>query len=153
MKRLIYSLTILLLFIISCGKDNGASTNPAGPGGPAAITDMATITQTADRRTLIGRKVEVGATQVEDPVRQYVFWAGVNNAAIPVVRRDKLNGPVTTHVRKGSVVRLSGTIRLVETIPVTDRLWEGIANRPAELNAVKAAIVYIDAEAVTVTTP
>lgn len=150
-KHLLASLAFPLLLVISCGKDNGASNSPTSPA--ATITDMTTITQTADRRSLVGRKVEVGATQVEDPVRQYVFWAGVNNAAIPVVRRDKLNGPVASHVRKGSVVKLSGTIRLVETIPATDRLWEGIANRPNELAAVKAAIVYIDADAVTVTTP
>ena len=71
---------VFLLLLSSCGKDDKAATDPAVAD---AITDYKVILQTADRQTLVGRKVNLDNVPVQTVAGTYIFWAGDTHSAIP----------------------------------------------------------------------
>lgn len=133
----------LLLLLGGCGKDE-----PTTQSGEDLITDIATISNTADRRTLVGKKVDIASAKVQSVVGNYVFWAGEPHTAVPIAREDKMHGTVPEHVRSGDSVRIKGTIRLLENLPDTDPLWDSISND--ERRDILAARVYVAAESVAI---
>src|SRR4051812_31205599 len=116
-------LSLALFLVIGCGHDNAANTTSPEQ---ATITDMSTLTTAADRRKLVGAKVDVPNARAEQVVGTYFFWVGQGHAAVPVVRGDKLKGPVQEHVRAGDTLRITGTVRLLENVPATDPTWDHI---------------------------
>lgn len=148
MKSLAQYTSILafgLLAVVGCGKDDDAKTQPIEQ--QPAITDVRTIADTADKRTLIGRKVEIDNAITQEIVGNYVFWAGETRySAVPVVRQDKIKGGATSPVRVGAVARISGTIRFVESVSAADPMWDKVSEK--EKRDIESAKIYIDAERV-----
>lgn len=138
---------MLILALGGCGKDNSTAGTP-GAVTPTTITDLSTITQAADRRALVGRKVEIPNAQAQQVVGTYVFWAGDTHSAVPVVRLDRMRGPVAEHVKRGAQVGMSGTVRLLSSVSATDPLWTHVNER--ERNDMLGAIVYIAADNVLI---
>ena len=139
-----YGLTAfaLLVLAIGCGKE----VNNQDSG--ATISDIAEISDTADRRSLVGRKVEIASAQVQEVTGNYIFWVGSRNSGVPVAREDKMRGPVTEHVRPGDRAAISGTIRLLETVPQSDLLWDKITD--SEREDMLNSRIYIAADSVRV---
>jgi hypothetical protein len=152
MKKLNYSVTVLALSIFvlfGCGSDDKKEAK--NPTEMPAITDINELANAPDKRSQVGRKVEVESARVQQVVGNYVFWAGEGQPGIPVVRQDKIRGPVTEHVSRGGRVRMNGTVRLLESVAATDPLWDKISE--SEKQAMKNAVVYVDAEKVMVVQP
>lgn len=149
MKRNITSIMAVffsaLLFITACGKDKDNQS-----GVQAALTDIPSIAGAADRRALVGRSVDISNGLVQSVVGNYVFWAGDSTSQIPVVRLDKEASPVIEHVKRGETVRMVGTVRLVESTPANDPMWEQI--NPTERAQITEALVYIAADSVQIVT-
>lgn len=144
-KRRIGLTAIALVFaLIGCGKEDGSGTQAASE----TITDIGVISTTADRRTLVGRKVNIPDAPVSTVVGNYVFWAGDRHSGVPVAREDKMRTPVVEHVRLGDRVRISGTVRLLETVPDSDLLWDKI--NEDEKRDILNARVYIAADSVAI---
>lgn len=136
---------LLALFLtVSCGKDD--TIVQTGP--EASITDINVLASAPDRTTLVGKKVDLSGATVQTVVGTYVFWAGDPHTAIPVVREDRMNGNVTEHVRAGERVRVTGVVRLLETVPSTDKLWDKITDQ--ERRDILSSRVYIAADKVTI---
>lgn len=151
MKKILMTLPLWFLaclFLVSCGKDEGENA-PAVESAPA-ITDLMAIAGSNDRRSLVGRKVEASGASVQGVVGNYFFWAGDLRQQIPVARLDKQRGAATERVEAGFRVKITGTVRLVESLPETDPLWDEINAR--ERTDIKAAIVYIAADPVEIQT-
>ena len=142
--RLGFTAVALLFLILGCGKDNASEVQPA----METITDISVISNTADRRTLVGRQVDIPEAPITSVVGNYLFWAGETHTAVPVVREDKMRGPVTEHVRPGGRAHIKGTVRLLETVPDDDLMWDRIT--PEEKSDILGARVYIAAESVAV---
>lgn len=133
-------------FLSSCGKE-GEQVNPLKE--PAAIKQLSEIQATPDRTTLDNRKVELASVAVGDVVGTYTFWAGDSSIQIPVVRGDRLKGPVEDHVRKGERVSLNGIIKRVPNpIPTKDTQWSSLNDK--ERADIASASIYILAERVSV---
>lgn len=143
------SLAMFAMFAImslsGCGKDETSANQPEVQ---AAITDLNEIASSPDRRALIGRSVQTTNAVVRGVVGNYVFWAGDERNQIPVVRMDKMLGPVTEHVREGSIVKIIGTVRLVETVAESDPMWETVNEN--EKTEVKGAVVYVAGDKIEV---
>lgn len=133
-----------LLTILSCGKDDKGQTPPEAP----TITDIATISNAPDRRALVGSKVDISEASVQSVVGTYVFWAGEPRTGVVVAREDRMRGPVTEHVRAGGRCRITGTVRLLETLPATDLFWDHISD--SERRDILGSQVYIAADTVSV---
>lgn len=140
----------LLVLAVGCGKD---AAKPADDASKPAITDISAVTGAADRRSLVGRRVDISSAPAQQVVGNYVFWSGGVNSAVPVVRMDKIKGPVTEHVKKGDRVRLSGVIRLMSEVPESHKMWEtakgGKISESRRADMI-GAIVYIEADVVQV---
>lgn len=149
MKQLNLKFLYLVLFfvigIVGCGEDKEGKS---GPAAAPAITSLDEITGTADRRELVGRSVSIEDGTVQAVVGNFIFWGGDNHNQIPVVRLDKMAGPVSQHVRAGDKVRIFGTVRLAESVPDSDRMWETVTE--AEKADIKNATVYVAADRVQV---
>jgi hypothetical protein len=132
----------LLVLAVGCGKE--VNNKESG----ATIADVNEISDTADRRSLVGRRVEITSAQVQEVTGNYIFWVGSRNSGVPVAREDKMRGPVTEHVQRGDRVAISGVVRLLETVPQTDLLWDKVNDneRADMLNS----RIYIAAESVRV---
>lgn len=135
-------LSLMVFLVFACGKDE-KKEQPQPP-----IADMSTVTSAPDKRTMVGRRVEIPNAQVQQVVGTYFFWAGEQHSAIPVVRGDKLKGPVKEHVKKGDRVRISGTVRLLENVPAADPMWDKI--NESERRDILAALAYIHADDILV---
>ena len=148
MKTIFHSFifTIAALTMLSgCGKD-GDKTAPVTT--EPALTQLSDIVGAPDRRGLVGRQVDINNAPVQGVVGNYVFWAGEATGQIPVVREDKLKGPITEHVRTGEKIRMVGTIQLVSNIAANDRIWETV--NATEKAQILSATVYIAADSVQV---
>ena len=138
--------TLAAITLLSgCGKD-GDKASPAT--SDPALTQITDIVGAPDRRGLVGRQVDIGNAPVQGVVGNYIFWAGEATGQIPVVREDKLKGPVSEHVRLGEKVRMVGTIQLVSNIASNDRIWEKISE--TEKAQIISATVYVAADSVQV---
>jgi hypothetical protein len=142
-KLLAMSLGTVLL-LAACGKD-GTVVNPITE---PVITDITTIAQTADRRSLVGRKVELSGVTVQSVVGTFVFWTGDPRSGLPAVRLDRMNGTATEHVKRNDRVRITGTVRLLESTSPTDQMWDKI--NEAERRDILGAVVYIAADRVSI---
>ena len=138
--------SVLALFVtLSCGKDDKSTqVNPE----PALITDMSVISNAPDRTALVGKKVDISSATVQSVVGTYLFWAGDPRTAVPVAREDRMHDSVAEHVRAGEHCRITGTVRLLETVPSTDVLWDRINDQ--ERRDLLASRVYIAADKVSV---
>lgn len=137
---------LLVLLVAACGKDKNASQNPTTES--QTITSLDQITQTPNRESLVGRKVEIASVRGQRPTGTYVFWAGEGHDSVPVVRFDRMHGPVSEHVTEGARVRISGTVRDVRNTPDNDPMWDKINDR--ERADIKSAIIYIGADTVQI---
>jgi hypothetical protein len=144
-----------LLMALACGKsnDNTGTDSPAtpAPNGPTTTSLHSTseIASTADKRSLVDRAVDISDAKVQSVVGTYVFWAGEDShTAIPVVRNDRINGPVTEHVKPGEHAAITGRIRLVDATAATDPMWDHISE--SERRDIGDAKVFIAAEKVSV---
>lgn len=130
--------------LMGCGKDGEITTNPAAQ----PVTSIRDVTQAGDRREFIGRSVEISSADAQTVVGNYVFWAGDDHSALPIVRGDKIAGPVTGHVKRGDRVRVTSTVRLLSEVASTHQMWETVSEK--ERQDILGAIVYIDADKVQV---
>ncbi len=133
----------VLLALTGCGKED----NPL-LSGDDTIRDISAIANTADRRELVGKKVDIQDAKVQSVVGNFIFWAGEPHTAVPVARVDKMNGPVNDHVRSGDKVRLVGVVRLLETVEADDKFWESV--NEDEKKDILGARIYIAADNVII---
>ncbi len=149
-RRLGLSAVSVLFVLLGCGKDNGIGTGNGNEtqGGNNTISELTVISSTADKRSLVGRKVSIADAPVDEVVGNYVFWAGDTHSGVPIVREDKMRTPVVEHVRRGDRVRVLGTVRLLESVPVSDLMWDKVNEN--ERRDILAAQVYIAAESVAI---
>ncbi|GEM_PF-4103064 len=138
-------LAMACLFVVSCGRDKEQGASPVQA---PALSSVADIAAAPDRRELVGRSVDITDAHVRGVVGNFFFWVGDERSQIPVVRLDKLRGPVTQHVRQNNSVALVGTVQLTSNIGADDRLWELVNEK--ERREIEAANVYVGAESVTV---
>ena len=152
MKNLFSPLALALacaLVATGCGKDKTKpSDDQVTRETAAAISDVFAIVGAADRRELVGRTVDINDTRVQAVVGNFVFWVGDERNQIPVVRQDKLKGPVLRHVKVGDSVRLGGVVQMSSNIAANDRIWENVNEK--ERRDIEAANVYIGADTVDV---
>jgi hypothetical protein len=134
---------MLGLLLSSCGKDNDKDANKN-----AAITDFASIVQTADRRELVGKTVDLSNVPVDTVVGTYVFWAGEGHSGIPVFRKDRIDNEKVEHVKPKDMVRMNGVIRLAENVEAADPLWKSI--NESEKQDILNAKVFISADRVQI---
>jgi hypothetical protein len=139
-----YAVLALLFVVLGCGKEKGAEPQAA----TETIADLSAISSASDRRALVGRKVDIADAPVSQVVGNYVFWAGDPHSGVPVAREDKMRSPVIEHVRRGDRVRILGVVRLLETVPDSDLLWDTV--NADEKRDIQAAQVYIAAESVAI---
>lgn len=142
----IYALALLLA--IACGKDNndnGNNNNPVTPGG-ADITSYDQIASAHDRTELVGKTVSLDTVPVARVVGTYTFWIGDTGSGIPVVRQDRINGPVSSHVQANHHARVVGTIRLASAVDANDQMWRSINSD--ERRDIENAKVFIRADRV-----
>jgi hypothetical protein len=125
----------------SCGKDDKGATT-------ATVTDINSILQASDRTTFVGQAVNVDNVTVDSVVGTYVFWAGSSHSGVPIFRKDRLEGTATERVQRGDKVRINGTVRLVDTVPATDPLWEMVSVE--EKADIQNAKVFISADKVQI---
>jgi hypothetical protein len=141
---------VALLLAAACGKENDNNNNPVGgggtPGSGAEITRVEQLTSASDRNSLVGKTVTLDSAPVTDVVGTYTFWIGGRNSGIPVVRQDRINGPVTTHVRPGGRARIIGTVRLASAVESGDQMWRSINSD--ERRDIEGAKVFIRADRV-----
>lgn len=140
-----YLLCLLTLGLVGCGEDKNRTSGSTVSPGPA-ITNIGDIAGAADRRELVGRSVSIEDGTVQAVVGFFIFWGGDDHNQIPVVRLDKLAGNETRPVRAGDKVRIYGTVRLVESIPDGDRIWQTVNDN--EKTEIKNATVYVAADRV-----
>ncbi len=146
-KHSIGALILLSLLIAACGKDKDPGQTPP-EAVTTTITDLSTILGTADKRTLVGRKVDISRAQVGRITGFYIFWAGDPHSAVPIARYDKLNAPGTTHpVHEGQHASIAGTIRLPDNVDPNDPIWKTI--NATEKRDITEAQIYIAADRVT----
>ena len=146
-KRFVWVMAILLA--VACGKDNSNNNNnPVTPGGGASpeYTSIQEVLRESDRRNLVGKTVDLRETEVRSVVGTYTFWVGDRFTAIPVVRGDRIAGPVSTHVRPGGRARIRGTLRLVDRVEEGNPMWDKVNEN--ERKEILNAGVYILAEKV-----
>jgi hypothetical protein len=139
-KKIFYVLSLVLL-IAACGKKDENKT-------PPTITDFNQILQASDRTSLVGSPVDVDNVPVDTVVGTYVFWAGSARTGIPVFRADREKGHIKEHVKRGDKVRLTGTMRLIETLSSTDKLWENINEQ--EKQDIQNVKVFLSADQVQI---
>ncbi len=137
------AVSLTLVLAVGCGKD-GEGIAPAKP----AISNIDEITGAADRRSLVGSRVDIPSAPAQAVVGNYVFWAGGANQAVPVVRMDKIKGPVKESVRKGDTVRMSGVVRLTSAVSATAPMWDKIND--SERADINNAIVFIEADTIQI---
>lgn len=139
-------LIALLSLLPGCGEDKSGNNNSASD-----ITSIESIVAEPDRRAIVGRSVSIEEATVTGVVGNYVFWAGDPRNQIPVVRLDKMKGPVSKHVVKDARVRIYGVVRLTEGVSGSDPMWDLI--NETEKAQIQAATIYIAADTVQVTSP
>src|ERR1051325_9518522 len=88
----------LVLLVAGCGKEGTREVT----SDRSTIVDIEDIANAADRRSLVGKNVDIRNAKVQQVVGNYVFWAGDPHTSVPIAREDKMRGPVTHHVKPGS---------------------------------------------------
>lgn len=144
-SRLFYLVCFMALGLAGCGDDKSGQS---GPASAPALTSIDDIAGAPDRRELVGRSVSIEDGTVRAVVGFFIFWGGDEHNQIPVVRLDKMGGAETEPVRAGDKIRIFGTVRLTNSIPDSDRIWETVnENEKADI---KNATVYIAADRVQI---
>ncbi len=142
--KFFYLICFMTLGLAGCGEDKNEQRSP-GSEAPS-ITTIDDITGAPDRRELVGRSVSIEDGTVQAVVGFFIFWGGDDHNQVPVVRLDKMAGGDPQPVKVGDKVRIFGTIRLTESVPESDRMWETVnENEKAEI---RNATVYIAADRV-----
>ncbi len=142
--KFFYLICFMTLGLAGCGEDKNEQRSP-GSEAPS-ITTIDDITGAPDRRELVGRSVSIEDGTVQAVVGFFIFWGGDDHNQVPVVRLDKMAGGDPQPVKVGDNVRIFGTIRLTESVPESDRMWETVnENEKAEI---RNATVYIAADRV-----
>jgi hypothetical protein len=153
-KNRFYGVVAICLFLaLACGKSdsdkNGTGTPTPNPAPDSTLRSTSDIASAADKRSLVDRPVDITDAKVQSVVGTYVFWAGDDtHTAIPVVRIDRINGPVNEHVKSGEHAAITGRIRLVEATSSTDPMWDHIND--SERRDINDAKVFIAADKVKV---
>ena len=143
MKRFtLFALAVAVL--VGCGREQGAGTSPARD----AITDIKTVVKASDRRSMIGRRVDLKSLTAFDVVGDVLFWAGPTRAeSLPTADGAELRGSSSVKVQSGRLYQITGFVGDLRNPENSAKFWRLINER--ERNEIMQEDVYIFGESIS----
>lgn len=133
--------------LAGCGKEG--TQRPFALEEEASLSSLSDITGAENRRSLLGRKIVLDNVVATSVVGDVTFWVGETNNTVLVVKGSELRtGEEGKRIQRGQRYRISGVIRLVETIDRQDATWKGVDGD--EWTAVQNALVYVESTSIEI---
>jgi hypothetical protein len=113
------------------------------------ITDVAIVTSTPDPASLINRRVQLTALNVQEAIGDRGFWVGNGGSQLFVVLTSKLNQSLdqSTQVQPGQAVDLSGILRPMPSSRQLQKRWQ---LNPSEIRALETQTFYLQVNKIVV---
>lgn len=159
-------LALLVGFIASCNEKilknpnlvvsptTQASTALSGKNDAAAITDAVIFFSTADKQSLVNRRVQFTDVKVHSVVGDRSFWVGPSNIQKLFVVLDEAldsgRAEKNINIKMGQTLMLNGLIR---TLPSMDEVQKQWSLSATEISALQNQKVYLQAEKVQLRFP